>query len=378
MLYWLFQDYFSHAGMGFRLVAAGGWSFILVILLGPKMIRFLIRKKIGDKPEFDHADINELTRHKSNTPTMGGVLIVISILTSLLLFGNLTNMYVKSGLFALVWLGALGGIDDWLKLRRASGEGSRDGLRTWEKFAFQIALSVLLSSFVWRHGSACYYVADTGQAINPAHSLFLPFGIAPISLPFAVYAIIMTLVMTGSSNAVNLTDGQDGLAAGCMVQIAAVLLLVSWIVGVETWSGFFDVPFVASASEMTILCAAMLGACLGFLWYNTHPAAVFMGDTGSLPLGGLIGYIAVVTRQEVLLLIASGVLVMEAGSVMIQVGVYKATKDKNGLNGKRVFRIAPIHHHFHAGGWAEQKVVVRFWILGTLFAALALGTLKLR
>jgi phospho-N-acetylmuramoyl-pentapeptide-transferase len=193
------------------------------------------------------------------------------------------------------------------------------------------------------------------------------------------YIVVVVLTMVGASNAVNLTDGMDGLAAGCMIPVAAVMLIVSVITGVTTWADFLHMPFVAGTGEMAIFCAAMLGACVGFLWYNAHPAQVFMGDTGSLAMGGLIGYIAVVTRQELLLLIAGGVFAMEAVSVVLQVGYFKITKRRSPTGqGKRLFRVAPIHHHFHLGGWAESKVVVRFWIIGILLAAMALATLKLR
>ena len=190
--------------------------------------------------------------------------------------------------------------------------------------------------------------------------------------------VIAVLAVVGASNAVNLTDGMDGLAAGCTMTTTLVLLLLAELVSVVRFSNEFKLPLVLGAGEMTVLCAAMLGSCLGFLWYNSHPAQVFMGDTGSLTLGGLMGYVAVVTRQEMLLLIAGGVFVMEALSVILQVSYFKMTRPAPGAPGKRLFRIAPIHHHFHMGGWAETKVVARFWVLGIVFAALALATLKLR
>ena len=354
-------------------------SFLIVLLLGPKMIRMLIRKKIGERPEFDHADLNQITRHKTNTPTMGGALIVISVFVSVLLFGNTGNMYVRMSLFGLIWLGLLGGIDDWTKLRdsaRKANPGGREGLRMWQKLIFQIGLAVMLAVSTYHYGSAST-IGDI-ERVNPAHSLYLPFTIAPIPLSIFAYTILMVLTMVGSSNAVNLTDGMDGLAPGCTVIVAAVFLFISQIVGVRTWANFFHLPLVVGSEEMTIVCAAIVGSCVGFLWYNAHPAQVFMGDTGSLPLGGLLGYIAVVTRQEYLLVIAGGVFVMEAGSVLLQVGYFKLTKPKPGMQGKRLFRCAPLHHHFHLGGWAESKVVVRFWLLGIIFAAIALATLKLR
>ena len=363
MIYWWYQ------GLILRIAGAAVVSFLVVLLLGPRMIRLLVRMKVGDRPEFDHADLNELTRHKSNTPTMGGVLIVVAILVATLLFGHLVNMYVKMALFALIWLGALGAWDDWLKLRYASGAGSRDGLKSWEKILFQIGPAVLLAVFTRKYGIY----------LEPSRHLYFPFGAGKLLLPDVAYIVISVLTMVGSSNAVNLTDGMDGLASGCTAIVAGLFVVLAWVVGVEEWATFFDMPLVGrEAAEMTVVCASVLGACVGFLWYNASPAQVFMGDTGSLPLGGIIGYVAVVTRQELLLLIAGGVFVMEAGSVLLQVGFFKLTKPRGGLQGKRLFRCAPLHHHFHLGGWPETKVVIRFWLLGLLFAALALATLKLR
>jgi phospho-N-acetylmuramoyl-pentapeptide-transferase len=377
-MYWLFQGYFATGGLGLRIGMTGLLSFLLVILLGPKLIRFLMKKKIGDRPEFDHADLNALTRHKSATPTMGGALMVIAIFLSVVLFANLRNTYIISALLALVWMGCIGGWDDWLKLSRKPDDPSRDGLPSWAKLVHQIGLVVVLSHSVWKYGSASYVDEGTGQLYNPAHSFFLPFSDLSFHLPFLVYALIMVLVMTGSSNAVNLTDGMDGLASGCLLLVVGFFLVISWIVGVARWAAIFHLPFVPFSAEMTVLCSAMFGALLGFLWYNAAPAAVFMGDTGSLPMGVLLGYIAVVTRQEILLLLAAGVFVMEAASVLLQVGYYKFTKYRSGgLEGKRIFRCAPVHHHFHLGGWAETKVVTRFWILGILFLLLALGSLRL-
>ncbi|NLW86531.1 MAG: phospho-N-acetylmuramoyl-pentapeptide-transferase [Planctomycetes bacterium] len=360
-----------------RMAGAALLSFLLVIALGPRMIRYLLRRKIGDRPEFDHADLNDLTRHKSNTPTMGGALIVIAIMASILVFGDVFgpngNMYVRMSLLALVWLGALGGIDDWLKLNKAAGKSSRDGLKSWEKMLFQLGLAVLLGLYTYRYGSQ----SDI-DGTNPAHNLYIPFWAGYIVLSQLAYTVITVLTMVGFSNAVNLTDGMDGLAGGCVIIVTFVLLVLAELVGVVSYSQLFNLPLVYGSVEMTIVCTSMIGACLGFLWYNAHPAQVFMGDTGSLPLGGLIGYTAVVTRQELLLLIAGGVFIMEAGSVMLQVGYFKMTRPAKGMKGRKIFRCAPLHHHFHLGGWAETKVVTRFWLLGIVFAALALASLKLR
>jgi len=299
---------------------------------------------------------------------MGGVLIVTAIFVAVIVFADIGNMYIRMALFALIWLGVLGGVDDWIKLRYSAGRGSRDGLKAWEKILFQIGLAVLLSIYMWSYG----------RANTEAHNFYFPFKTTPIAMSLGVYVIVAMLTMVGTSNAVNLSDGMDGLASGCVCIVMMVLLVFSWLAGVQAWAGVFNLPHIAGAAEMTVLCSAMFGASLGFLWYNAPPAQVFMGDTGSLPLGGLIGYIAVVIRHELLLLIIGGVFVMEAASVMMQVGYFKLTRPGPGLPGKRIFRCAPLHHHFHLGGWAETKVVIRFWVLGIIFAAIAFATLKLR
>lgn len=364
LIYWFYQ------GLILRITGAAALSFAIVLLLGPRVIRSLIKMRVGDRPEFNHADLNELTRHKSNTPTMGGILIVVAIFLSVLVFADLGNMYIRLAFFVLIWLGGLGAVDDWIKLRHSAGKGQRDGLKSWEKMAFQVALCVLVTVYMWSYG----------RDSVPAKNFYFPFTTLSLSLASlpVVYMIITTLTMVSTSNAVNLSDGMDGLAAGCVSIVTVVYLILAWIAGVEEWAGFFRVPMIPKAAEMTILCSAMLGASLGFLWYNASPAQVFMGDTGSLPLGGLLGFIALVIRQELLLIIAGGVFVMEAGSVLLQVGYFKLTRPGPGLPGKKLFRCAPVHHHFHLGGWAETKVVARFWLLGVIFAAIAMASLKLR
>jgi len=365
--------YLLYKGLILRIAGAAVLSFLLVIMLGPRMIRYLVRKKLGDRPEFDHADLNELTRHKSSTPTMGGMLIVIAIFASVLAFANTHNMYIRIAMVMLLFYGGLGAVDDWIKLRYSAGQGSRDGLRMWEKLAFQVGFALLAAISTYAYGK----YGEVGGA-NPAHSFYFPFKADPIPLPMPAYVCITIITMVAACNAVNLTDGMDGLASGCTLIVSGVFLLLSWIVGVAAWASIFQLPLVINSQEMTVLCAAMLGACLGFLWYNAHPAQVFMGDTGSMPLGALVGYVAVVARQELLLLIAGGVFVLEAGSVLLQIGYFKLTRPAGGIEGRRLFRCAPLHHHYHLGGWAESKVVVRFWLLGIIFAALALATLKLR
>ncbi len=372
----------------FRAVAAIIVSFLLVMVLAPRTIRWLVRLKIGDHPEFYNAKLNELTKAKSNTPTMGGVLISGSILITTLLLGELRpqdGFYVLMALICLVWLAALGAVDDWLKLTASKRKpGSREGLYFWEKLVFQLGLAVILGIFIHHHGST--KLDPRYEHFNEmSHALNLPFmktwqyvngAWVPadhlIVLGTATFVILSIIVIAGASNAVNLTDGMDGLASGIMSIVAFAFMILALIAGVETRAKFLLVPYIPLADELAVVAGAMVGSCLAFLWYNANPAQVFMGDTGSLPLGGLIGYIAVVTRQEFLLLIIGGVFVAEALSVILQVSYFKAT------GGKRIFKCAPIHHHFHLMGWTENQVVVRFWIISIILAACALATIKLR
>ncbi|HOB75420.1 MAG TPA: phospho-N-acetylmuramoyl-pentapeptide-transferase [Phycisphaerae bacterium] len=349
-------------------------SFLFVWLLGPRVIRWLMRRKIGDIAEFDHKALNELTKDKKNTPTMGGVLIIAAVLFSILMLADLGNYYITMALVCTVWLTVVGGIDDWLKLTAKSRSGSRDGLKSYEKLLFQIGLGVLLGIFVYRYGeqNAASYARYLGAEIQTFKILTVPFYKPGIVLSLPLFWIMTVLVTTGTSNAVNLTDGMDGLASGCMVLCSFAFMILSFMVGNAEWAARLLLPHIPDTAELAVVCGAVMGACLGFLWYNCYPAQVFMGDTGSLPLGGLIGYVAIVTRQELMLFIVGGVFVIEAVSVMLQVGYFKLS------GGKRIFRIAPIHHHFHLGGWTETQTVTRFWLMAVIFAGIALVTVRLR
>lgn len=374
--WWRAEGPWAHNEPWFRAVVAVLVAFLIVWGLGPRVIRRLVQLKIGDRPEFDHAALNQAMRDKANTPTMGGVLIVLAIAVTVLLLADLRNFYVAMGLFCLVWLAVLGGIDDWLKLTVTRRSGTRDGLRLWEKLVFQVALGVLLATFIYRYGEANLAEARYGDLSTPVSPFYnvlaLPFFKSPVALSGTAFAIIAVIVIAGTSNAVNLTDGMDGLASGCMVLTSLVFMVFAVVVGSYRLSQQFVFYHVAGTDELAVLCGAVAGACLGFLWYNAYPAQVFMGDTGALPLGGLMGYVAIVTRQELMLFIVGGIFVIEAVSVLIQILVYKAT------GGRRVFRCAPLHHHYHLGGLTETQVVMRFWLLSALFAAFALLTIKLR
>lgn len=380
MLYWLLHEllegrHYAYENPLFRGTCAALFCFALVLLFLPRVIRRLIKWKLGDRPEFDHASLNELTREKSNVPTMGGVMILASITLAVLLLTDLTNFYVQMGLVCLVWLGVLGAVDDWLKLTAARRSRSRDGLKMYEKLLFQLGLGVVLGYYVYKYGSSNFAVlsslVEPGE-VEAYRILSVPFYKTGLQLGTLTFMVVTVLVMTGTSNAVNLTDGMDGLASGCVAMCALVFLILTFIVATPATADKLLFPHVPKSGELVVFCGAILGACLGFLWYNCHPARVFMGDTGSLPLGGLIGYVAVVTRQELMLLIAGGVFVIEALSVMAQVGYFKWT------GGQRLLRCAPLHHHFHLGGWSEPQTVVRFWLVAAMFAGLALVSTKLR
>lgn len=354
-------------------------SFAMVMLLAPRIIPWLRRQKIGDQANFDQEQMNQLMAGKIGTPTMGGIIIIFAIAVTVALLADLRNFYVRMAEICLLWLGALGAIDDWLKLttaRRAASlpEGtlvSRQGLTSLEKILFQIGLGVLLSYFTY------YYSID-----GPSHTLYFPlFKNIALTLGPAAFILLGTLVLTGTSNAVNLTDGLDGLASGCAGIVSFTFLILALIqgyrLGNEPLAQYLYLPSILGSDQMAVIAGAMVGACVGFLWFNCNPASVFMGDTGSLALGGLLGYISIVLRQELLLVICGGVFVAEAVSVMLQRGWFKYTKRKYG-QGRRIFLMAPIHHHFQKKGWAETQVVIRFWLVTAMLAMLALATIKLR
>ena len=355
----------------FRAALAVMLSFLVVLLFGGQVIRWLMRLKVGDLPEFHHTALNELTKNKKNTPTMGGIIIIGAILLTCLLLADVQNFYVEMAIVCMVWLAVLGAIDDWLKLTQGRRTpGSRDGLYAWEKMLFQVGLGVLLAVFIYKHPMI---VSGSGPiAVEGAHKLNWPFLPKEWVLPAVLFAVLTVVVITGSSNAVNLTDGMDGLASGCMVIVAFSFMMLTYVTGDYRWSRLLNLNQVKDTAELAIMCGAMTGACLGFLWYNCNPAQVFMGDTGSLALGGTIGYVAIVIRQEPMLLLVGGIFVIEAMSVMMQVSYFRIT------GGKRIFLCSPIHHHFHLKGWSEQQVVVRFWLISAICAAFGLAIVKLR
>lgn len=388
MLHWLsnhFADSLAANGLGwtrlfvsisFQTVAAVLLSFVIVLTLGGPVIRWLRLKKVGDNPDFDQADINALMADKRGTPTMGGLLIIAAILGTTLLLADLRNYYVWLAIATGGLLACLGATDDWIKLNRhryakAGMVASRQGLSGREKLIFQIVLGIVVS----------WLTLHYGRNIPATTRLYFPFfnestGVW-LQLPSVVFVLLSAFILTGYSNAVNLTDGLDGLASGCTALVAFTFVAFGLILGDAELSKLLLYPHLPAAGQLAVLAGAIGGACLGFLWFNCNPARVFMGDTGSLSLGGMIGYIAIVLRQEVLLGIIGAIFVAEALSVMLQVGYFKYTKRKYG-EGRRILRMSPLHHHFQKCGWSETQVVVRFWLIGAMLAAFGVATIKLR
>ncbi|MDX2017143.1 MAG: phospho-N-acetylmuramoyl-pentapeptide-transferase [Planctomycetota bacterium] len=361
----------------FRALAAAGLAFAIVIVFGRPTIAWLRRKKIGDAGLTDAEALRSSANSKANTPTMGGLLICAAIAGATLLLADLSQFYIKLGLIVLVWLAALGGFDDWLKLTAKSrGTGSRQGLYAWEKLVFQLGLGVIVGYFVFSHGASPDGAPSLGIVLNlPFQKTYEALGVPASNLIYlskVEFIVLSALMVTGVSNAVNITDGMDGLAAGISTAVAFGLFVLALVAGWQAAAQYLLVPYIPGSDELAVLAGAMAGACLGFLWWNCFPAQVFMGDTGSLALGGLMAYIAIVIRHEAVLLLMCGMFLVEIGSVVLQVGCFKLTK------GKRIFRVAPIHHHFHLGGWTEQQVVARFWIISIILVVLALASIKVR
>ena len=338
----------------FRAAGAVVTAVIFSLLLGPWFVRHLRRLSIGQSIRDEGPEHHQV---KAGTPTMGGLLILFSLVVPTLLWADLTNPLVWVAVLLTLAFGAIGFTDDWLKLRRRHNQG----LTSKGKF--------LLTAFVGAVGAAV--VINLPEAHGFAPTVALPFLKTAIFDIGWLYIPFVAVVLVGSSHAVNLTDGLDGLAIGATMIAAATYGIFTYVAGNAVVAGYLQVPFVRDAGEVAIFCSALVGASLGFLWFNAHPAEVFMGDVGSLAIGGAIGTVAVLSKQEIVLLLVGGLFVLEALSVIIQVASFK-------LTGKRVFRMAPLHHHFELAGWSEPKIIVRFWIVAILFSLLSLSTLKLR
>jgi phospho-N-acetylmuramoyl-pentapeptide-transferase len=362
----------------FRAAGAAVTAFLLSLWLGPKVIAWLKRLKFGQ----EYKDIADQTGDfktrilsKKGTPTMGGILIVLVLNLTAILWAQM-NPLLELTLLTVLVLTGLGFYDDYAKIIKQQGGGAPPHVKLWVQFAVAIFVAV----YLWKLPQDSWLrFSPTEKAVpyNLVTTLMLPFYKYPIQCGAVIGVIVVVLTIVGSSNAVNLTDGLDGLAIGCTIITSIVFLVLTYLASNFKYATYLQIPYVAGAGELTVFCAAMIGAGMGFLWFNCHPAQVFMGDTGSLALGGGLGLVAILIHQPVVLVIAGGVFVMEAGSVIIQKSWFKYTRKKFG-EGRRFFLMAPIHHHFEKKGWYESQVVTRFYILCVLFAVVALSTLKIR
>jgi len=338
----------------FRAAMASITAFLLSVLVGPLVIKMLSRFKIGELPRREHTeDLYDLHKHKKGTPTMGGIIIIFSVVLSTLLWGRLDNRFIILCLISVLWLGIVGFVDDYLKLIKVRPLG----LSATAKFAGQLALGI---------GLAVYLYVFCGMSTQ----LYIPFLKNAVINLGMVYMGFVVLVIVGTSNAVNITDGLDGLAVGCVSFIALTYGIITYLTGNIKFSDYLNIYYLSGSAELTVFCACIIGAGLGFLWFNSYPASVFMGDTGSLPLGGAIGVISVLVKKEILLVIVGGIFVVEVLSVIAQVISFRFFK-------KRIFLMAPLHHHFQLKGWPESKITVRFWIIATILSLFGLATLKL-
>ena len=355
---WLAQDVRAFNVFNYitlRAVLAALTALIIAFAAGPRVIRWLAAKKIGQAVRTDGPQTHLV---KSGTPTMGGVLILIAILITTLLWGDLRNRYVWIVMFVTAGFGAIGWIDDWRKVVHRNPKGLPARWKYFWQSLIGLGAALLLGLL---------------PSVPAAQELIVPF-FKTIAYPLGTFGFIVLtyFVIVGTSNAVNLTDGLDGLAIMPTAMIASALAIFAYVAGHAVFARYLGLPFIPGPGELAVFCGAMAGAALGFLWFNTYPAQVFMGDVGALALGAALGTVAVIVRQEIVLLIMGGVFVVETLSVMAQVLYFKAT------GGKRIFRMAPLHHHFELGGWKETQVVVRFWIITIMLVLVGLSTLKLR
>lgn len=359
LLEWLFPlvKYFTPLNvfryLTFRSAYAAVTALLLAFLFGPVIIEALRKFKFGQSIRSDGPQSHLI---KTGTPTMGGILILAAVTSATLLWVDLSNRYVWICIGSMLGFGLVGFMDDWLKIRRKNS----DGLSAKAKLVGQACVALAAVLFL--------YFDPSGEMTK----LYVPFFKNPVVDLGIFWIPIAVIYVMGWSNAVNLSDGLDGLATGLIIMALIAFSILTYLTGRSDWSEYLGIPFIRGSGELTVFSLALLGACVGFLWFNAHPADIFMGDVGSLSMGGVLAVLALIVKKELLLFIIGGVFIIEEASVAIQVLYFKATK------GKRVFRMAPIHHHFELLGWEETKVVTRFWILGGLFAIIALSTLKIQ
>ena len=376
MLYYLLHDHFNVIKyISFRAAGAAITALFICFLIGTKISRTLSVSHFGETirkngPESHHK--------KEGTPTMGGIIILMAIILPTFLWAKLSNPFIQIILIAVMWMGLIGFIDDYLKIKKKYTKG----LIARYKITGQIILGVFISYMLISYsldGHFFSYSIITNNSMKP-------IGIGSISIPFLAngyfdlgyfYILLIIIIIMASSNAVNLTDGLDGLATGLTAISCLVFSVIAYASSRFDFSDYLNIIYIPNSGELFIFCLATVGSCIGFLWYNAHPAKIFMGDTGSLALGAALGTLAILLKKEILLIIVGGVFVIESLSVILQVLYFKYTKRKYGV-GKKIFRMAPLHHHFELSGWVENHVVVRFWIIGILLALFSLTTFKLQ
>jgi len=342
----------------FRAAFAGVTAFLITVIFAPPIIRRLKALDIGETIRRKHTPgLYELHKDKQGTPSMGGILILMGVFASTLLWADIKNSFVLMAIMVTAWLGGIGFLDDYKKNVSPSGS-SRRGLNKRTKLLSQIVAGFIVGLFL-------YMNPDTTSVLEVPFFKELAIDLSIFYIPFVI------LVITASSNAVNLTDGLDGLAVGCVALTAVAYAGMSYVTGHVEFAQYLGIYYLPEAAELTVFCAAIVGAGLGFLWYNAFPASIFMGDTGALALGGAIGTVAVFVKKEIILLLVGGIFVVEALSVLLQIISYRSS-------GKRIFRIAPLHHHFQMCGWSEPKVTVRFWIIAIILVLISFATLKMR
>jgi phospho-N-acetylmuramoyl-pentapeptide-transferase len=398
----------------FRVLLAVILSLVITTVYGKKLIRFLQKKQIGESVR-DLGLAGE--QQKKGTPTMGGIIIILAILIPTLLLANLTKVYIRLMIFSTLWLGAIGFIDDYLKLRAkrlaqeqgvAYKKGDKDGLAGWFKIFGQVALGVTVGATLWFNSNVKTWreflgtnpppVSHQWQSPNGKKHIFVETKTAVTTIPFVkghefnyakllpsslrdyawiLYILIVIFIITAVSNGANITDGLDGLATGTSAIISTCLGIFAYASGSLVFADYLNIMYIPNLGELSIFIGAMIGACVGFLWYNSYPAQVFMGDTGSLTLGGLIASLAIIVHKELLIPLICGVFLVENISIMLQVTYFKYTKRKYGT-GRRIFLMSPLHHHYQKKGYHEAKIVTRFWIITILCAVVSIVTLKLR
>ncbi|MBI4372741.1 MAG: phospho-N-acetylmuramoyl-pentapeptide-transferase [Candidatus Omnitrophica bacterium] len=351
--YSIFFNVFKY--ITFRAVGASVTAFLIAIVLGPAVIQWLSHLSVINTTKREHAEkIHSFYAQKGAVPTMGGILIVGSLLIANLLWGNLENRFLLVSLLVVIWFGLIGFVDDWLKLKQKNARG----LSGLVKLSGQLVLGIAIGIYLYAdpHFSKLLYIPFFKQEALTLGIWFIPF---------------IVMVLAGTSNALNLTDGLDGLAVGCLAFAAGAFSILTYLAGRADFAQYLGIPFVAGSSELAVFCASMVGAAVGFLWYNSYPATVMMGDTGSLSLGGALGVVAIFIKSELVLLVVGGIFVWEAFSVILQVFSFR-------MFGKRLFLMSPYHHHLQLKGWPESKVTIRFWIVAFILALIGISTLKLR